>query len=130
MRILEEVMPTWSIYRNFVAPVLQCARLRLSQVAYLNLLKWRTHQGAALERLYELSWKHHTREQFILLEPGFVIAIGVGAGRELQILNSSSTEVHVIPRIRNNIGRVGKQKIIDICARLVKGNQERRQTTV
>jgi len=129
MRVLEEVMPTWSIYRNFVAPVLQCARLRLSQVAYLNLFKWRTQQGAALERLYELSWKHHTREQFNLLEPGFVISIGVGVGRQFQRLDSSSTEVHAIPRIRNNIGRAGRQKIIEICARLATGRQERRPTT-
>lgn len=123
MRVLEGVMPTWSIYSNFVAPVLQCARLRLSQVAYLNLLKWRTQRGAALDRLYELSWKHHTREQFNLLEPGFVIAIGVGAGRKFQQLDSLSTEVHAIPRIHNNIGQAGRQKIVEICARLTQDSR-------
>ena len=114
--VLERIMPTWSIYRNFVAPILECAKLRFSHVVYLNLLKWRTQKDAALDRLYALSWQHHTREQFDLLRPGVVIAIGLGSGDAFKQLNSNDVRLFKIRRIMNNIHPEGRAEIKRICA--------------
>ena len=61
-------MHAWKMIRNFVSPVLDYAHVDFSQVAYVNLLKWRTRKSSGLARLYGLSWQHHTREQIPLLE--------------------------------------------------------------
>lgn len=81
---LADIMPTWKIHRNFVAPVLAAAQVDFTQVAYVNLLKWRTRASSGLARLYALSWQHHTRAQLEVLAPSRVIAIGTDAGRACQ----------------------------------------------
>ena len=42
---LAEWMPGWTIIRNFVQPVLGYAHVEFNQVAYVNLLKWRTRRS-------------------------------------------------------------------------------------
>jgi hypothetical protein len=115
-----EVMATWRIFRNFVAPILRCGALPFNAIAYLNLLKWRTESSSGLTKLYDLSWAAHTREQLELLAPNRVIAIGADAGKKLarhQIPGVGAT--HVIPRvIGNNIGVPGRQAIAEICKEL------------
>ncbi len=54
-QVLADIMPGWKIHQNFVAPVLRAAGLDFSQVAYVNLLKWRTKASSGLARLYALS---------------------------------------------------------------------------
>src|SRR2546428_792584 len=44
--LLERLMPTWRICKNFVLPVLQYANLDFTRVSYLNLLKWRTKSSS------------------------------------------------------------------------------------
>jgi hypothetical protein len=80
-QMLNGIRPGWKIHQSFVNPVLHAAGLDFSQVAYVNLLKWRTTASIGLARLYALSWDHHTREQLELLAPSRVIAIGSDAGR-------------------------------------------------
>ena len=79
--MLADIMPGWKIHQNFVVPVLRAAGLDFSQVAYVNLLKWRATASSGIARLYALSWDHHTRKQLELLAPGHVVAIGTDAGR-------------------------------------------------
>jgi hypothetical protein len=107
--VLERIMPTWKIFRNFVSPVLEHAKVDFSHVAYLNLLKWRTKSSSGLARLYDLSWRDHTQDQFALLQPSLVIAIGSDAGNAFRRHYPSDVHFDSIPRvIGNNIGPEGR----------------------
>ncbi len=107
--LLERIMPTWRISRNFVLPVLEYAQVDFVHVAYLNLLKWRTRQSSGLARLYDLSWQHHTGEQFSLLKPSVVVAIGSDAGNAFRRHSMADVHLEVIPRvIGSNIGPAGR----------------------
>ena len=106
--VLAEIMPHWKIHHNFIAPVLDWAKVEFSKVAYINLLKWRTTSSKGLNRLYELSWNDHTREQLELLAPGRVIAVGVDPGRAFEKHFGKPADF-VIPRaIGNNVGQPGR----------------------
>ena len=114
---LAEIMPTWKIFANFVAPILPCKDLRIGDVAYVNLLKWRTDSSERLEVLFRRSWEAHTREQLRLLRPGRVIAIQRGAGRPFVRLDAGATRIDIIPGvIGGNIGPSGREVIARICA--------------
>jgi hypothetical protein len=108
-QLLADIMPGWRIHQNFVAPVLRAAGLDFSQVAYVNLLKWRTVSSSGLARLYALSWNHHTRDQLELLAPSRVIAVGSDAGRAFQRHYTAPVDFDFIPRaIGNNVGPAGR----------------------
>jgi hypothetical protein len=107
--LLEHIMPFGRIFRNFVGPVLEYAQLDFTGVAYLNLLKWRTKKSSGIRRLYDLSWQHHTGEQFSLVDPSVVIAIGSSAGKALSRLAPKNVHLETIPRvIGSNIGAEGR----------------------
>ncbi len=100
------------IFQNFLEPVLHHARTDFSSVAYLNLLKWRTtKESRSLDNLYDLSWRDHTGEQFRLLKPRVVIAVGVDAGKAFQRHHTNHTYHHAIHRVYNNIGKEGRDDI-------------------
>jgi hypothetical protein len=114
--VLAEVMVTWNIHRNFVVPVLKAAHTDFRQVAYLNLLKWRTAKSSGLHRLYQLGWDDHTCAQFELLAPGRVIAIGSDAGRAFARLHRAPVPLDSIPRaIGNNVGPEGRAALARIA---------------
>ena len=115
-QVLAEIMPGWKIHHNFVAPVLRAAGVDFSQVAYVNLLKWRTAASSGLARLYALSWDHHTRDQLELLAPSRVIAIGSDAGRAFQRHFTGAVDFDFIPRaIGNNVGPAGREALARIA---------------
>lgn len=115
-QVLADIMPGWKIQQNFVAPVLRAAALDFSEVAYMNLLKWRTTASSGLARLYALSWDHHTREQLELLAPSRVIAIGSDAGRAFQRHYTGAVDFDFIPRaIGNNVGPAGRAALARIA---------------
>jgi hypothetical protein len=114
--VLADIMPRWTIHKNFVAPVLHAAGLDFSQVAYVNLMKWRTLVSSGLARLYALSWNHHTRDQLELLAPSRVIAIGSDAGRAFQRHYTRPVDFDFIPRIiGNNVGPAGRAALARIA---------------
>jgi hypothetical protein len=113
---LADIMPTWKIHRNFVAPVMAAARVDFSQVAYINLLKWRTKASSGLARLYAVSWQAHTRAQLELLAPSRVVAIGSDAGRAYQRHSDKPVAFDFIPRvIGNNVGPAGRAALARIA---------------
>jgi hypothetical protein len=115
-QVLADIMPGWKIHQNFVAPVLRAAGVDFSQVAYVNLLKWRTTASSGLARLYAISWDHHTRDQLELLAPSRVIAIGSDAGRAFQRHSTAAVDFDVIPRaIGNNVGPAGRAALARIA---------------
>jgi hypothetical protein len=118
MAVLADIMPRWKIYRNFVEPLLGGSGMDFSEVAYINLLKWRTSSSDGLSPLYQLSWKDHTGAQFDLLAPRRVVAIGSDAGRWFELNQPRRSEYFdFIPRvIGNNIGKDGHaamRRIVD-----------------
>lgn len=112
---LAEIMPSWKIWQNFVRPVLEGTGQDWSEVAYVNLLKWRTVSSSGLARLYALSWDHHTREQIERLEPSRVIAIGTGAGRAFKKHYTGLADFDFIPRVRSNVGPAGREALARIA---------------
>lgn len=113
--LLQGVMPTWKIYKVFVAPVLGYSNNAFTNVAYLNLLKWRTKKSSGLNNLYKLSWENHTRQQVELLQPGTVVAIGTDAGKAFRRFYTSDIQFQAIPRvIGNNIGQPGRDALGEI----------------
>ena len=118
MQVLAGIMPRWKIHQNFVAPVLHAAGLDFTQVAYVNLLKWRTTASSGLARVYALIWDHHTRDQLEPLAPSRVVAIGTDAGRAFQRHYSGAVAFDFTPRIRgNNIGPEGRAALARIAGR-------------
>ncbi len=114
--VLAQAMRTWGIFQKFVQPILECGHLELEQVAYLNLLKWRTQKSTDLVPLYECSWQSHTCEQVALLRPKVVVSIGSDAGKAFRRLYSGGATLFAIPRvIGNNIGAAGRREIDRIC---------------
>jgi hypothetical protein len=112
---LAEVMPIWRIFKVFVSPVLTSTRVGFESVAYLNLLKWRTSQSNSLQKLYAKSWTSHVADQFRLLRPSKVVAIGVDAGKAFRELYTYKIAIEVIPRvIGNNIGVPGREALARI----------------
>ncbi len=115
---LREIMLTWKIYRVFVAPIISGASMTFDDVAYLNLLKWRTNPDNALARLYDLSWSAHTSTQIGLLAPRTIVAVGLDAARALK-RHPVQAAVHEIPRvIGNNIDERGRAAIAHTVAAL------------
>jgi hypothetical protein len=116
MQVLAGIMPGWKIHQNFVAPVLRAVGLDFSEVAYVNLLKWRTTASSGLARLYALSWDHHTREQLELLAPSRVVAVGSDAGHAFQRHYTAPVDFDFIPRaIGNNVGPAGRVALARIA---------------
>lgn len=117
--LLESMIPTYKYARSYVMPVLQGAGLQMADVAYLNLLKWRTRGGVSLNKLYDISWCDHTSEQIGTLAPRMVVAVGVDAGKALSRHQMDAVCIETIPRvIGNNIDDRGKKAIRRIIEKI------------
>ena len=71
------VMPTWLIVQNVVWPLLAALNLALDDIAYTNLVKFRTFDSSFASRIYDRPWAD-TSKQICLLEPSVIIALGIG----------------------------------------------------
>ena len=115
--MLAELMARWKMYTKFIAPVLEGTGTSLNAVAFANLLKWRWDGSNGVRSAYRTAWHDHTGEQIELLAPGFVVAVGVDAGRLFQEWYRGPARVEIIPRvIGDNIGQRGRDAIARICA--------------
>jgi hypothetical protein len=77
------VMPTWLIVQNVVRPLLAALHLVLDDIAYINLVKFRTLDSSFPSRIYDRSWAE-TSKQICLLEPSVIIALGIGTYDEFK----------------------------------------------
>lgn len=96
-----EIMPTWSIVKNIVLPLLSALRLTLDDVAYTNLVKFRTVESNLASQIYGRSWDT-TSAQIRLLEPAYIIALGLGTHREITRRYIGSAEIHRVQRSRGD----------------------------
>jgi hypothetical protein len=116
--VLAEIMPTWDIFQTFVAPLMTSRRF--ADVAYLNVLKWRTAREGRIDLpvLYNQSWTAHTRQQVFLLDPRFIVVIGKGVAEWLVNAYSGNAAIDFIPRRYSNLGIDGRDALIRVEARL------------
>lgn len=110
----EEAAPAWPYYANVLKPVLDALKLSLPDVAYLNLIKWRS-KGRVKQLLYDLSWEYTCR-QIRELDPSFIVVLGKGARSAFDALYCGSAEREVVPRTRGD--RYKSQEIRDARERL------------
>ncbi|MGO9743949.1 MAG: hypothetical protein ACLPN5_21020 [Roseiarcus sp.] len=100
-RLEQGVMPTWSIVRNVVSPLLTALDLRLDQVAYTNLVKFRTSDLKV--RLPEVrKSQQHTLLQIGLLEPRLIIRLGKTAFGAFKIRYAGQTASDFVTRVRGD----------------------------
>jgi len=115
----QQIVPQWKICANFVSPVLKCTGQTLQDVAYINLLKWRTQKSSGLDCLYGLSWDAHTHKQVEALAPGAVIAVGSNAGTAFASRYKGNIYFDAIPRaVGNNLRKESHEAISRICAEM------------
>ena len=96
--VLAQFMPTWEITRNIVSRVLALSRFELSDVAYIDLFKWRTMKRADLNHLYRSAWANHVREQISVLQPKLVVALGASVRNSLIQVGYSDTTLSTVRR--------------------------------
>jgi hypothetical protein len=67
-----------------VKPVLNGLGIGFDQMAYLNVLKWRTIEDKVHQDLYRISLKAHTLDQLSALAPGLIVILGKGLDQALE----------------------------------------------
>lgn len=116
--LISEVMPTWPIMRNVCLPLLALLRLELQDVAYINLVKFRTNTSKFKTAIYKASW-NLTSRQIELLEPKYIIALGIETHRRFMRLYQGHAQVFRIARAIGDT-RLSPQGRADI--EYIKGN--------
>jgi hypothetical protein len=100
------VMVNWDIFKKLIHPVLGYAGLAdLSQVAYLNLFKWRTAKSTSkrqLSQLYTRGWEAHTSDQIECLAPSIIVALGKGPGEHCERHRLTEAPIFTIRRHFDN----------------------------
>ncbi len=81
-RDLSKSMKKWAIFQA-VKRILDALDMNFSEVAYLNLLKWRTKDERISSKLLRQSWYGHTAQQIGLLQPAGMISLGITTARQL-----------------------------------------------
>jgi hypothetical protein len=76
-----DTMPSWKIVRNCVGPLLSRLDLSFTEVAYINLVKYRTAGTSVPSALDDRSWAH-VAQQVSVLQPNFILAIGEGVRKK------------------------------------------------
>ncbi len=82
---LSRSMKRWAIYKA-VKRILDSLDMSFSEVAYVNLVKWRTKEERFSSRLLRKSWYAHAAPQIKLLQPGGTISLGVTTAKQLDRL--------------------------------------------
>jgi uracil-DNA glycosylase len=95
-------MPQWNLVRFIVTPILKGLNLSFSQVAYVNLVKWRTRNERMSAGLVRRSWELHTQPQLDLLRPSAVICLGQATQNELHRVADELPFNKTIPRVRRD----------------------------
>lgn len=97
-RVFPPLFATWPI-RRIVGPCLEAAGARLDDIAYLNVVPYRTREDRAPKvSALRAAWREVTGPTLEVLRPTRVIALGKKAGDALQRFPLPSGTLHVVPR--------------------------------
>jgi uracil-DNA glycosylase len=88
----------------------------LSDVACIDLFKWRTVKGANLTDLYRSAWANYVREQVYLLQPKLIVALGASVGSSLHDLRYSEATLLIVRRHFSRLRPNDQQGERDIAA--------------
>jgi uracil-DNA glycosylase len=91
------VMPQWTIVKKLVGPILDGLALSLDQVAYINLVKYHTHDTDLHSSLYDRSWPL-TMQQISMLSPSVIIVLGKSAGDAFETRYKGAARRYIVPR--------------------------------
>jgi hypothetical protein len=113
------VMPTWLIVQNVVWPLLTALDLALDDIAYTNLVKFRTFDSSFASRIYDWSWPA-TSKQICLLEPSVIIALRIGTYDKFERRYKGSARHFRVQRSRGDtrLPNEGRKDIERIAAQL------------
>jgi hypothetical protein len=80
MAALSQIMPDWRIVQNCqISRILSRKGMRFTEIAFINLVAWRTQGSSIPVGAYAAAWNSHVSEQIRILNPARVIALGVPA---------------------------------------------------
>jgi hypothetical protein len=131
MATLESIMKKWNIIRVVARPLLHALDLDLDDVAYLNLVKFRTRNSNIGSNLYDKSWPS-TSQQITLLDPFDIIALGAKTHKQFTRRYTGNATTHPrIPRGRGDtyLPEEG-EKAIKIIAATISGRHIRTASEV
>jgi len=103
-RDLVRSMKNWNIYRRYIPEILKGTDIGFSDVAYVNLVKWRTVGEGMPRAVVKISWEAHTREQLALLRPSLIVSLGKSiAGPFIDEFYNEEVHNITIPRTRRDL---------------------------
>jgi len=95
--LLHSVMPHWLIVRVLVNPVLDSVSRSLSEVAYLNMVKFHTESTNLPKSLFDQSWPQ-TAAQLTLLDPAVIVVLGLSTAKAFFPRYTGQARNYVFPR--------------------------------
>jgi hypothetical protein len=103
-RDLVRSMKDWRIYDMYIARIFKGLPISFSDVAFINLLKWRTIGETLPRSLLSISWEAHTRDQIHLLRPSLIISLGKSVtGPFIEQHYADARYNIIIPRTRGDL---------------------------
>ena len=100
---LAESMQSWNICAKYVQSIIKDL-LNFHEIAFINLVKWRTVRETMPRPLLKKSWEAHTRDQVMLLGPSLVICLGkTVAGTFINRYYRDQAHVVTVPRTRKDL---------------------------
>jgi hypothetical protein len=108
-RALSQSMQAWAVCKP-AKRILEALGLSFSQIAFLNLVKWRTRGERVSARVLRKSWECQVSAQIELLEPCGIVSLGKAAGKAVNRFSPDVSFNRIIPRRRGDRGEPPEQK--------------------
>lgn len=111
-------MKNWNIYQRYIREIFEGMDIGFSEVAYVNLVKWRTIGESMPRPLLKISWEAHTRDQLVMLRPSLIISLGKSvAGPFIEEFYDEQAYNITIPRTRGDLHLSPESKAAIVRAR-------------
>ena len=104
MNHLRVAMPEdWRIYDICVPPVLEGSGYTVDDIAFLNLVKWRTTAERLTGAVVRASWEFQTQRQVAALRPRVIVGLGrTVVGRYVNEFDIDREECFILKRMRGD----------------------------
>ena len=104
MNHLRVAMPEdWRIYNVCVPPVLEGTGYTVDDIAFLNLVKWRTRAERLTGAVVRASWEFQTQQQVAALRPRVIVGLGrTVVGRYLNEFDIDTEQCFILKRMRGD----------------------------
>ena len=100
---LATAMRGWRLPQVAVNPVIAGTKIGFEDIAFINIVKWRTNAEKVPTSALHASWDFGTAQQVKLLRPSIIVALGTTvAGRYLVKVATGAKRLFVIKRMRGD----------------------------